>query len=103
MRWSCSAGRGWICRSYGSSRRGRRGAAVGGEHVRDHGDDGARHVQGAGRRRARREVRSPIGRALPHLSVRVLDADRRPVAVGSVGEMWVAGAGVSSGYLGGRS
>ncbi|WP_075730848.1 amino acid adenylation domain-containing protein [Streptomyces acidiscabies] len=46
------------------------------------------------------EVRSPIGRALPHLSVRVLDADRRPVAVGSVGEMWVAGAGVSSGYLG---
>ncbi|MET8981865.1 amino acid adenylation domain-containing protein [Streptomyces sp. NPDC004539] len=45
------------------------------------------------------EVRSPIGRALPHLSVRLLDERRAPVAPGAVGEMWVAGAGVAAGYL----
>ncbi|MFD5141914.1 amino acid adenylation domain-containing protein [Streptomyces sp. NPDC058401] len=45
------------------------------------------------------EVRSPIGRPLPHLSVKVLDEDRRPVPPGTIGEMWVSGDGVSSGYL----
>ena len=44
-------------------------------------------------------VTSPIGRPLPHLSVQVLDDDRRPVPPGEVGEMWVAGDGVAAGYL----
>ena len=44
-------------------------------------------------------ARSPIGRALPHLEVAVLDDGLSPVADGQVGEMWVAGAGVAQGYL----
>ncbi|SDZ47138.1 nonribosomal peptide synthetase DhbF [Asanoa ishikariensis] len=44
--------------------------------------------------------RSPIGRALPHLSISLRDGDGVPVPDGDVGEMWIAGAGVSGGYLG---
>ncbi|MEU1733451.1 non-ribosomal peptide synthetase [Streptosporangium sp. NPDC020145] len=41
----------------------------------------------------------PIGRPLPGLRTHVLDAERRPVPPGTVGELYVAGAGVALGYL----
>ncbi|HEV2086973.1 MAG TPA: amino acid adenylation domain-containing protein [Cryptosporangiaceae bacterium] len=44
--------------------------------------------------------RSPIGRPLAHLSITLRDDDGVEVADGSSGEMWICGAGVSSGYLG---
>ena len=40
----------------------------------------------------------PIGRALPGCEIYVLDEERRPVAVGEAGEIWVGGAGVGRGY-----
>ncbi|OLF05233.1 hypothetical protein BLA60_36860 [Actinophytocola xinjiangensis] len=40
----------------------------------------------------------PIGRPLPGLTVRVLDAAARPVPVGVVGELYVGGIGVARGY-----
>jgi amino acid adenylation domain-containing protein len=40
-----------------------------------------------------------IGQALPNVSVHLLDADFRPVARGSVGEIYIGGAGVALGYL----
>ncbi|MGW2614176.1 amino acid adenylation domain-containing protein [Streptomyces sp. NPDC001500] len=40
-----------------------------------------------------------IGRPTPNNTVYVLDADRRPLPVGEVGEMWAGGACVSAGYL----
>ncbi|MFI0514540.1 amino acid adenylation domain-containing protein [Streptomyces sp. WSLK1-5] len=40
-----------------------------------------------------------IGRPTPNNTVYVLDADRRPLPIGAVGEMWAGGAGVSAGYL----
>ena len=43
---------------------------------------------------------SPIGRALTHLAFFVLDGWLRPVPVGVVGELYVAGHGVGLGYLG---
>jgi len=43
---------------------------------------------------------SPIGVAIPDLSVQVLDARGRMVPAGVVGEMYVGGAGVARGYLG---
>ncbi|MFG1869081.1 amino acid adenylation domain-containing protein [Micromonospora arborensis] len=43
---------------------------------------------------------TPIGRPLPHLRVRLVDEHLRPVPVGEAGEMLVAGASVSHGYLG---
>jgi non-ribosomal peptide synthetase component F/acyl carrier protein len=43
---------------------------------------------------------SPIGIAIPDLSVQVLDRRGRMVPVGVVGEMYVGGAGVARGYLG---
>ncbi|AKK28963.1 non-ribosomal peptide synthetase [Mycobacterium sp. EPa45] len=43
---------------------------------------------------------SPIGVPLGHLGFFVLDTLLRPVAPGVVGELYVAGAGVSDGYIG---
>jgi novobiocin biosynthesis protein NovH len=40
-----------------------------------------------------------IGVPLPHLSVRVLDEHQRPVPSGEVGELFIAGGGLSAGYL----
>ncbi|AJQ94154.1 non-ribosomal peptide synthetase [Gynuella sunshinyii] len=42
---------------------------------------------------------SPIGYPLADLRVYILDAHQRPVPVGCVGEIYVAGAGVTRGYL----
>ncbi|MGC5053933.1 amino acid adenylation domain-containing protein [Micromonospora sp. DT48] len=41
----------------------------------------------------------PIGRPLPDIRLQVLDADRRPVPVGVVGELYVGGANLGRGYL----
>jgi amino acid adenylation domain-containing protein len=40
-----------------------------------------------------------IGRALPHLRIRVVDGNLRDVASGDTGEILIAGAGVAAGYL----
>ncbi len=45
-------------------------------------------------------ARSPIGRPIPDLSIRLLDRTLRPVPIGLPGEICVAGAGVARGYLG---
>jgi len=42
----------------------------------------------------------PIGRALDGVRTWVLDRRGRPVPLGSVGELWIGGAGVGRGYLG---
>ncbi|CRM28416.1 Tyrocidine synthase III [Pseudomonas sp. 28 E 9] len=42
---------------------------------------------------------SVIGQCLPDLNVYLLDAHGQPVPVGEVGEIYVAGAGVTRGYL----
>jgi amino acid adenylation domain-containing protein len=43
--------------------------------------------------------RITIGRPLPNVSVYLLDQQLQPVAKGSVGEMYIGGAGVALGYL----
>lgn len=42
---------------------------------------------------------SPVGRQIPDLGLRVLDADMNPVPLGVPGELYVAGAGLVRGYL----
>jgi amino acid adenylation domain-containing protein len=42
---------------------------------------------------------SVIGRALPDMSVYLLNPEQQPVPIGVVGEMYVGGAGVARGYL----
>jgi non-ribosomal peptide synthetase component F len=42
----------------------------------------------------------PIGTALPSASLRVLDAELRPVPAGAVGELYISGVSVARGYLG---
>ena len=44
--------------------------------------------------------RVPIGRAVDGTTTLVLDADLRPVAAGTEGELWVGGVGLATGYLG---
>ncbi|MGK5518325.1 amino acid adenylation domain-containing protein [Micromonospora sp. URMC 107] len=41
----------------------------------------------------------PIGRPLDNLRLQVLDANRRPVPIGVVGDLYVGGAGLGRGYL----
>ena len=48
---------------------------------------------------ARGQARSPIGVPLSDLSVELLDPEGMVVADGQVGEIWVSGAGVTSGYI----
>ncbi|MFE5663031.1 novobiocin biosynthesis protein NovH [Streptomyces niveus] len=40
-----------------------------------------------------------IGRPIPGVSVYILDAERRPVAPGEIGELYLSGAGLAQGYL----
>ncbi len=42
----------------------------------------------------------PIGGAIAHTRVHLLDGDRRPVPVGVPGEIWIGGDGLARGYLG---
>ncbi|MCS0634800.1 amino acid adenylation domain-containing protein [Streptomyces sp. LP05-1] len=45
-------------------------------------------------------ARSPVGRPLADLSVRLLDTALHPVGPGTAGELYVAGPGLARGYLG---
>lgn len=46
------------------------------------------------------ETAPPIGRPIPGVRLRLLDAERRPVPVGAVGEICAEGICVTDGYLG---
>lgn len=41
----------------------------------------------------------PIGQPIDHTRIHILDSRLRPVPIGAIGEIYVAGAGVSRGYL----
>lgn len=45
------------------------------------------------------QAKSIIGRALPDLRILLLNEDRQLVPIGSIGEIYVGGAGVARGYL----
>ncbi|MEW6352921.1 MAG: amino acid adenylation domain-containing protein [Pseudomonadota bacterium] len=40
-----------------------------------------------------------LGHALPHVGLRIFDAERQPVPVGVAGELYIGGTGVGRGYL----
>ncbi len=42
----------------------------------------------------------PIGRAIDHARLHIVDGDGRPVRNGEAGELWIAGSGVALGYFG---
>ncbi|MGI0489248.1 amino acid adenylation domain-containing protein [Pantanalinema rosaneae CENA516] len=44
-------------------------------------------------------VEVPIGKPLSNIDVYVLDGDRQPVEIGTVGELYLGGAGLARGYL----
>ena len=60
-------------------------------------DDVAYHILGEAP--GAEEIRVPIGRVVPNMRVYVLDEAMRPVAPGLVGDLFVGGAGLASGYL----
>jgi amino acid adenylation domain-containing protein len=41
----------------------------------------------------------PIGQAIAHTSIHILDSDRQPVADGAIGELYIGGDGLACGYL----
>jgi amino acid adenylation domain-containing protein len=45
-------------------------------------------------------VLPPIGRAIPNADLYLLDGERRPVAAGEVGELYIGGGCLARGYLG---
>ncbi|HWG73518.1 MAG TPA: amino acid adenylation domain-containing protein [Acidimicrobiales bacterium] len=42
----------------------------------------------------------PVGRPLPGVEIHLLDAERRPVPAGTVGQIFIGGDGLARGYLG---
>jgi nonribosomal peptide synthetase DhbF len=44
-------------------------------------------------------ARVPIGRPIDNMQVYILDAERQPVAIGALGEIYLAGVGLARGYL----
>ncbi|MFM0641165.1 AMP-binding protein [Paraburkholderia metrosideri] len=50
---------------------------------------------------SREELIQSLGRVLPDVQVRVVDADGQDIAQGNVGELWFRSAGVVPGYIGG--
>jgi amino acid adenylation domain-containing protein len=54
----------------------------------------------AGEAIAEDEGSVPIGKPLPRVEVRLLDADLAPAAPGEAGDIYLAGAGLARGYLG---
>ncbi len=45
------------------------------------------------------QIGSPVGKRIPDLKIYLLDANRQPVPLGAVGELYIGGAGVARGYL----
>ena len=56
-------------------------------------------VWSAAHRIVRDEAVIPIGRPIANTQIHVLDANLRPAPMGAAGELFIAGAGVSRGYL----